>query len=420
MVITEISKHLATLKTWVSVPKNSDFSIYNLPFGIFSLKDDAPRAGMAIGEQILDLAAISDLGLLEVSATYFRQKTLNDFIALGKKITNKVRLDIQRMLVSENSPLKNHPEVFALQKDATMHLPVHVGDYTDFYSSIEHATNVGKMFRDPENALLPNWRHIPVGYHGRASSIVVSGTNIHRPLGQVKPNNEELPSFKPSKNLDFELEMGFIVGKSTELGERISTKNAAEHIFGLVLFNDWSARDIQKWEYVPLGPFLGKNFASSMSPWIVALEALEPFKVQGPEQQPEVLSYLKYEGANNYDIQLEVGMSAQNSDETVISKSNFKYMYWNMMQQLAHHTVNGCNVNVGDVMASGTISGKDESSFGSLLEISWGGKKPFKLKDGSERTFIEDNDTVTMRGFAEKDGKRVGFGEVSGTIVPNK
>ena len=411
---------MATLKTWVSVPKNSDFSIYNLPFGIFSLKDDAPRAGMAIGEQILDLAAISDLGLLEVSATYFRQKTLNDFIALGKKITNKVRLDIQRMLVSENSPLKNHHEVFALQKDATMHLPVHVGDYTDFYSSIEHATNVGKMFRDPENALLPNWRHIPVGYHGRASSIVVSGTNIHRPLGQVKPNNEELPSFKPSKNLDFELEMGFIVGKSTELGERISTKNAAEHIFGLVLFNDWSARDIQKWEYVPLGPFLGKNFASSMSPWIVALEALEPFKVQGPEQQPEVLSYLKYEGANNYDIQLEVGMSAQNSDETVISKSNFKYMYWNMMQQLAHHTVNGCNVNVGDVMASGTISGKDESSFGSLLEISWGGKKPFKLKDGSERTFIEDNDTVTMRGFAEKDGKRVGFGEVSGTIVPNK
>ena len=411
---------MATLKTWVSVPENSDFSIYNLPFGIFSLKNDEPRAGMAIGEQILDLAAISDLGLLEVSAAFFRQKTLNDFIALGKKITNKVRLDIQGLLVSENSPLRNHPEVFLFQKDATMHLPVHVGDYTDFYSSIEHATNVGKMFRDPENALLPNWRHIPVGYHGRASSIVVSGTNIHRPMGQVKPNTEELPSFKPSKNLDFELEMGFIVGKSTELGERISTKNAAEHIFGLVLFNDWSARDIQKWEYVPLGPFLGKNFASSMSPWIVTLEALEPFKVQGPEQQPEVLSYLKYKGKKNYDIQLEVGMSTQTSDETVISKSNFKYMYWNMMQQLAHHTVNGCNVNVGDVMASGTISGKDESSYGSLLEISWGGKKPFKLKDGSDRTFIEDYDSITIRGFAEKDGKRVGFGEVSGTIVPSK
>ncbi|WP_282113123.1 fumarylacetoacetase [Maribacter stanieri] len=411
---------MTTLKTWVSVPDNSDFSIYNLPFGVFSVNGDTPKAGMAIGEQIVDLAAISDLGLITVDASYFRQKTLNEFIALGKKITNKVRLDVQRLLTIENSPLKNHSEVFVGQKDAKMHLPVHVGDYTDFYSSIEHATNVGKMFRDPENALLPNWRHIPVGYHGRASSIVVSGTDIHRPMGQVKTNDMEVPVFKASGNLDFELEMGFVVGKSTELGERVSTKQAAEHIFGLVLFNDWSARDIQKWEYVPLGPFLGKSFASSMSPWIVTLEALEPFKVQGPEQQPEVLSYLKYEGEHNYDIQLEVGMSSESSSETTISRSNFKYMYWNMMQQLAHHTVNGCNLNVGDVMASGTISGKDESSYGSLLEISWGGKKPFELKDGSKRTFIEDNDTVTMRGFAEKDGKRVGFGQVTGTILPSK
>ena len=307
-----------------------------------------------------------------------------------------------------------------LQKDATMHLPVQVGDYTDFYSSIEHATNVGKMFRDPENALLPNWRHIPVGYHGRASSIVVSGTDIHRPMGQVKTNEMEAPVFQASNRLDFELEMGFIVGKSTQLGDRISVENAAEHIFGLVLFNDWSARDIQKWEYVPLGPFLGKSFASSMSPWIVTLEALEPFKVQGPEQEPTVLSYLEVEGEHNYDIQLEVGMASQASEETIISRSNFKYMYWNMMQQLAHHTVNGCNVNVGDVMASGTISGKDESSYGSLLEISWGGKKPFELKDGSMRTFIEDNDTITLKGFAEKDGIRVGFGEVTGTILPSK
>ncbi|MDP5061257.1 MAG: fumarylacetoacetase [Maribacter sp.] len=411
---------MTTLNTWVSIPENSDFSIYNLPFGIFSVYDEAPKAGIAIGEQIVDLAEVSELGLLEISATYFRQKTLNDFIALGKKITNKVRLDIQNLLVSENSPLKNHPEVFVSQQDAKMHLPVRVGDYTDFYSSIEHATNVGKMFRDPENALLPNWRHIPVGYHGRASSIVVSGTDIHRPMGQVKTNDMEVPVFKASGNLDFELEMGFVVGKCTELGERVSIKNAAEHIFGLVLFNDWSARDIQKWEYVPLGPFLGKSFASSMSPWIVTLEALEPFKVQGPEQQPEVLSYLKFEGEKNYDIQLEVGMSSKTSSETSISKSNFKYMYWNMMQQLAHHTVNGCNLNVGDVMASGTISGKDESSYGSLLEISWGGKKPFELNDGSKRTFIEDNDTVTIRGFAEKEGKRVGFGEVTGTILPSK
>ncbi|MEP2281074.1 fumarylacetoacetase [Maribacter sp.] len=411
---------MTTLNTWVSVPENSDFSIYNLPFGIFSKNTEAPKAGIAIGEQIVDLALVSELGLLDVDTGYFKKSTLNDFIALGKNITNKVRLDIQKLLVIENSPLKNHPEVFVLQKDATMHLPVHVGDYTDFYSSIEHATNVGKMFRDPENALLPNWRHIPVGYHGRASSIVVSGTEIRRPMGQVKTNDMKAPVFQASDRLDFELEMGFVVGKSTELGERVSTKNAAEHIFGLVLFNDWSARDIQKWEYVPLGPFLGKSFASSMSPWIVTLEALEPFKVKGPEQEPEVLSYLEYEGDRNYEIQLEVAMSTSTSEDTVISKSNFKYMYWNMMQQLAHHTVNGCNINVGDLMASGTISGKDESSYGSLLEISWGGKKPFELKDGSKRTFIENNDTVTMRGFAEKEGKRVGFGEVTGTILPSK
>lgn len=420
MVITEIRKHLTTLRTWVSVPHNSDFSIYNLPFGIFSVNDDQPRAGIAIGAQIVDLVVVSELGLIEVNANYFNQSTLNGFIALGKTITNKVRLDIQQLLVIENSPLKNHPEAFVQQKAAMMHLPVQVGDYTDFYSSIEHATNVGKMFRDPENALLPNWRHIPVGYHGRASSIVVSGTDIHRPMGQVKTNEMETPVFQASGRLDFELEMGFIVGKSTQLGERIAVENASEHIFGLVLFNDWSARDIQKWEYVPLGPFLGKSFASSMSPWIVTLEALEPFKVQGPKQDPAVLSYLQYEGAKNYDIQLEVGMGTKSSEETIISRSNFKYMYWNMMQQLAHHTVNGCNLNVGDVMASGTISGKDESSYGSLLEISWGGKKPFELKDGSKRTFIEDNDTITLKGFAEKEGVRVGFGEVTGTILPSK
>ncbi|PHN95704.1 fumarylacetoacetase [Maribacter sp. 6B07] len=411
---------MTTLKTWVSVPHNSDFSIYNLPFGVFSVNDDQPRAGIAIGTRIVDLVVVSELGLLEVNANYFNQSTLNEFIALGKKITNKVRLDIQQLLVMENSPLKNHPEAFVQQEDATMHLPVQVGDYTDFYSSIEHATNVGKMFRDPENALLPNWRHIPVGYHGRASSIVVSGTKIHRPMGQVKTNEMETPVFQASGRLDFELEMGFIIGKPTQLGERIAVENASEHIFGLVLFNDWSARDIQKWEYVPLGPFLGKSFASSMSPWIVTLEALEPFKVQGPKQEPAVLSYLQYEGAKNYDIQLEVGMGTKSSEETIISRSNFKYMYWNMMQQLAHHTVNGCNVNVGDVMASGTISGKDESSYGSLLEISWAGKKPFELKDGSKRTFIEDNDTITLKGFAEKEGVRVGFGEVTGTILPSK
>lgn len=413
------SGKVTILKTWVPVPDDSHFSIYNLPFGIFSVNDEAPRAGMAIGERIVDLSVLADLGLLEVSATYFRQSSLNDFIALGKAITKKVRLDVQQLLVIENSPLKNHPEIFVEQAQAQMHLPVKVGDYTDFYSSIEHATNVGKMFRDADHALLPNWRHLPVGYHGRASSIVISGTEIHRPMGQVMPGDAGKPVFKASGRLDFELEMGFIIGKGTKLGERISTENAAEHIFGLVLFNDWSARDIQKWEYVPLGPFLGKSFASSMSPWIVTLEALEPFKVSGPVQQPKVLPYLNCEGKHNYDIQLEVGLTPKDADEKVICRSNFKYMYWNMLQQLAHHTVNGCNVNVGDLMASGTISGKDERSYGSLLEISWGGKKSIEMLDGTKRTFIEDYDTVTMRGFAEKGPIRVGFGEVSGTILPS-
>ena len=337
---------------------------------------------------------------------------------MGKKTTNQVRLKVQKLLTEENSPLKNHPEVLVKQSEVKMHLPVKIGDYTDFYSSIEHATNVGKMFRDPENALLPNWKHIPVGYHGRASSIVVSGTPIHRPKGQLMPKDATTPVFKPSGRLDFELEMGFITGNTTKLGESVSTNEAEDYIFGLVLFNDWSARDIQKWEYVPLGPFLGKSFASSMSPWIVTMEALAPFKVAGPKQDPKVLPYLEYEGNKNYDIHLEVGITPKNGAENVVSTSNFKYMYWNMAQQLAHHTVNGCNINIGDVMASGTISGKDETSYGSMLEISWSGSKPVTLNDGSTRTFIEDNDTVTMRGFAEKEGIRVGFGEVSGEILP--
>ncbi len=408
------------LTSWLDIPADSDFSIYNLPFGIFSKKKKGKtRAGIAIGNQIVDLAALAQAELIDVSPFVFRQSTLNDFIALGKEVTNKVRLDVQKLLVDKNSPLKEKPEILVSQADVQMHLPIHIGDYTDFYSSIEHATNVGKMFRDPENALLPNWKHIPVGYHGRASSIVVSGTPIKRPKGQVMPKGATEPVFKPSARLDFELEMGFITGKNTQLGDRIATADAGDYIFGLVLFNDWSARDIQKWEYVPLGPFLGKSFGSSMSPWIVTLEALAPFKVAGPKQDPKVLPYLKYTGKSNYDIQLEVGLHPEQSEESIVSTSNLKYMYWNMQQQLAHHTVNGCNINVGDVMASGTISGRDESSYGSMLEISWGGTKPVTLKDGSTRTFIEDNDTVIMRGFAEKDGIKVGFGEVSGKILPS-
>ncbi len=404
----------------INIPSNSDFSIHNLPFGIFSLGGDNPRVGIAIGDHILDMAAVAALGVFDFDTSVFSSSVLNDFIALGKPITKKVRTDVQSWLQSDTSPLADKKELFINRADAQMHLPIHVGDYTDFYSSMEHATNVGKMFRDPENALLPNWRHIPVGYHGRASSIIVSGQSIHRPNGQVLPKGETLPVFRASGRVDFELETAFIVGKNTELGETISVGNAMDHIFGMVLFNDWSARDIQKWEYVPLGPFLGKSFASSISAWVVTMEALEPFRVKGPEQTPEVLSYLQTDRNNNFDINLEVGITPENGKEQIVCKSNFKYMYWSMPQQLAHHTINGCNMRIGDMMGSGTISGKDENSYGSMLEIAWAGSKPVEMKDGTTRVFINDMDTVTMRGFAEKGGKRVGFGEVRTQVLPAK
>jgi fumarylacetoacetase len=404
----------------IDIPENSDFSIHNIPFGIFSTQDRSPRIGVAIGEHILDLAAVAELDVFDFNTTLLEKDTLNDFISLGKEITTRVRKKIQHWIKDDNSVLAGKPELFVKQSEAQMHMPVAVGDYTDFYSSLEHATNVGKMFRDPENALLPNWKHIPVGYHGRASSIIVSGQPIHRPKGQTMPNGADSPVFGPTKRLDFELEMGFICGKETKLGESVSTANAEDYIFGLVLFNDWSARDIQKWEYVPLGPFLAKNFASSISPWVVTLEALEHFKLAGPKQEPEVLPYLTYEGKKNYDIHLEVGITPEQGEETTVCQSNFKYMYWNMAQQLAHHTVNGCNINIGDMMASGTISGKEENSFGSMLELSWGGTQPIQLKDGSERKFIEDGDTVTMRGYAQNGDIRVGFGEVSAKVLPAK
>ncbi|WP_394750959.1 fumarylacetoacetase [Spongiimicrobium salis] len=408
---------------WVPIPENSDFSIYNIPFGIFSQGNDIKKVGCAIGDHILDLAKAAELGTfdpLNFNKSVFENEFLNAFIDLGKNITNEVRHIIQKELTTDNSILRNHPSVLILQKDVVMHLPVYIRDYTDFYSSIEHATNVGKMFRDPENALLPNWKHIPVGYHGRASSIIVSGQDIHRPKGQTLPIGEKHPVYGPSLRVDFELEMGFIIGKNTTLGTTLSTAEAEDYIFGKVLFNDWSARDIQKWEYVPLGPFLAKNFASSISPWIVTLEALEPFRVDGPKQEPTVLPYLEYSGQKNYDIHLEVALQPEEQQETVISRSNFKYMYWNMVQQLTHHTINGCNINVGDMMASGTISGKSEDSYGSMLELSWGGKNPLKLNDGSERTFIQDHDTVIMRGFGKKDHIRVGFGEVRTKLLSAK
>lgn len=403
------------MNCWIDIDKNSDFSIHNLPFGIFSVNNGEKRLGIAIGDLIVDLSQLADLGIFKsISFDYqiLKSDFLNDFISLGKKTTTKVRELVQSEICNDKSVLKNNSQVFIKKSNAKMHLPVKIGDYTDFYSSIEHATNIGTMFRDPKNALLPNWKHLPVGYHGRASSIIISGHDIHRPKGQVviPPNSE--PVYQQSSKVDFELEMGFIIGKKTNLGESVSTEKAEDFIFGKVLFNDWSARDIQKWEYVPLGPFLAKSFASSISPWVVTMEALEPFKIKGPKQEPKVLPYLSFSGNKNYDINLEVIIKPENSDETVISNSNFKYMYWNMFQQLAHHTINGCNVNVGDMMASGTISGKNTNSYGSMLELSWAGTKPIKLKDGSSRKFIQDNDTVIMRGYCQKGDVRVGFGEV--------
>ena len=411
------------MQSWIKVDKNSDFSIYNLPFGIFSESDQIKRVGIAIGDHVIDLYAAYELGVfkdLNFDISVLESDYLNDFIALGKPVTVKVRADIQFELCNENSVLKSHPSVFIKQSVVTMHIPVKIGDYTDFYSSIEHATNIGTMFRDPDNALLPNWKHLPVGYHGRASSIIVSGQNVHRPKGQVVLEAGSPPTFQASTRVDFELEMGFIIGKPSSLGDSVSTENADAYIFGKVLFNDWSARDIQKWEYVPLGPFLAKSFASSMSAWVVTLEALEPFRVDGPLQQPAVLPYLNSIGSRNYDINLEVAIQPKNCKETTVSHSNFKYMYWNMNQQLAHHTVNGCNLNVGDLMASGTISGKDPNSYGSMLELSWAGSKPVELNEGGTRKFIQDNDTVIMRGYCEKGPIRIGFGSVSSTLLKAK
>lgn len=413
------------LKSWVEVPKGSDFPIQNLPFGIFKTRYLTAVAGVAIGNHVIDLVYLHENGFLDglgLPSGVFNQPYLNDFIALGKKKAREVRGRISELLRSDNDELKSNlaaREIALIpMSEVQMMMPVRVPNYTDFYSSEEHATNVGSMFRDPKHALLPNWKHLPVGYHGRPSSIVVSGTPIHRPKGQLKPVDTEPPIFSPSRKLDFELEVAFITCTETKLGQSINTRQAEDHIFGFVLFNDWSARDIQQWEYVPLGPFLGKNFGSTVSPWIVTMDALEPFRVEGPEQNPHVLPYLSFEGSKNFDIRLEVLIQPNNSEATTVCRSNFKYMYWNVNQQLAHHTVNGCNIQVGDVYASGTISGPSPGSYGSMLELSWNGQKPLTMPDGTERKFIEDGDTVIIKGLAEKDGVRIGFGECKGKVLP--
>jgi len=422
-----IAANNPALKSWVAVPENSDFSIQNLPFGIFKTASLTPRVGVRIGDSVLDLKTLFVLGYLEnlpFELSDFDCEYLNPMMKKGKLAVRQLRNRVSKLLDLDFTDLQKNQhhsdQVLIDANSVEMCMPVQIGDYTDFYSSKEHATNVGIMFRDPANALLPNWLWIPVGYHGRASSVILSGQNIHRPKGQIKPNDNEDPIFSPSRQVDFELEMGFITFDGKPLGDSISTSEADDYIFGLCLFNDWSARDIQKWEYVPLGPFLAKNFASSMSAWIVTLDALQPYAVETPNQEPKVLSYLEFEGKKSYDINLQVAIQPENTDETVISNSNFKYMYWNMAQQLAHHTVNGCNIRTGDLMGSGTISGPTEDSYGSMLELCWKGTKPLKMIDGTERRFILDGDTVIMRGHCEANGVRIGFGEVKAKLLAAK
>jgi fumarylacetoacetase len=388
-----------------------------------------PRIGVAIGNYVLDLKQVKHLfdgPVMRKNQHVFEQSTLNMFMSLGAQGWKETRSRLKELLSAHNETLRDDAELrkraFYDRAQCTMHLPAEIGDYTDFYSSKQHATNVGIMFRGKENALMENWLHLPVGYHGRASSVVVSGTPVRRPNGQTQPEEKKPPVFGPSKLLDFELEMAFFVGPGNTLGEPILAKNAHEHIFGMVLMNDWSARDVQKWEYVPLGPFTAKNFATTISPWVVPMEALMPFVLKGEEQNPTPLAYLHHDDTYTFNIDLEVALkiSELGEKETTVSRSNFKYMYWTMKQQLAHHTVSGCNVRPGDLLASGTISGETRDSFGSMLEISWRGQQPFFFDSENKikRVFLQDGDSVIIRGFCQGDGYRVGFGECSGTILP--
>ena len=426
-MVKNIKANDSSLKSWLEISRESDFPIQNLPFGIYSTKNKTKRVGVAIGNQILDLSQLLKLGYLD-SLSFcehcFSNEYLNRMMGHGKLEIRDLRNRISELLNVENPELSQNKQAIAkvldLQIESEMHLPVKIGDYTDFYSSEQHAFNVGSMFRDPDNALLPNWKHIPVAYHGRSSSIIPSGQDVVRPKGQQKLDDNKNPIFGASKLLDFELEMGFITFQGKPLGNTISTEEADEYIFGMCLFNDWSARDIQKWEYVPLGPFLAKNFASSMSCWIVTLDALEPFRTAGPIQKPKVLPYLEYNGNKHLDIELTVAIQTENGSKKVVTNSNYKHMYWNMNQQLAHHTVNGCNVNCGDMLASGTISGPEVGSFGSMLEISWKGTKPVKMPDGSERKFVQDGDSVIFNGRAKNKNFNIGFGELISKVLPPK
>ncbi|MGE3247165.1 MAG: fumarylacetoacetase [Beijerinckiaceae bacterium] len=415
-----------SLRSFVDVPADSDFPIQNLPYGSFSTPaNPKPRIGVAIGDMILDLAVIEAAGLLPKTARpgVFAEASLNAFMAYGPKTWSGTRAAISKMLRHNDATLRDNPELrqraFVARKDATLHLPVKVAGFTDFYSSREHATNAGTMIRGKDNALQANWLHIPIAYNSRASTIVVDGTPIRRPLGQIKGPDHPAPIFTASRRLDFELEMATIVGQPTTMGEYLSVDQAQAAIFGFALLNDWSARDIQAWEYVPLGPFMAKAFATTMGAWVVPAEALEPFRVGGPKQDPEPLPYLRQNGPMNYDLKLEVDLTPSGAAQaSTISRTNFSYMYWSPAQQFAHHTSSGCAMSVGDVLGSGTISGPEKSMLGSMLELSWGGKEPLTLTDGTVRSFLEDGDTVTFRGWCQGEGYRIGFGTAGGQIKP--
>lgn len=417
----------AAAMSFVPVTEGSDFTYENLPYGIFSTPTNKkPRPGVAIGDYILDLSVVKHFFTgphLKNSHHVFDESSLNSFMGLGRPAWLEARQVIQKLLSKNEPVLKDDialkAKALVPMSQATMHLPAQIGDYTDFYSSLEHATNVGIMFRGKDNALMPNWKHLPVGYHGRASSIVVSGTPIRRPNGQTRPDDSKPPVFGPCRLMDFELEMAFFVGPASSLGDPIPVQTAEDHIFGMVLMNDWSARDIQKWEYVPLGPFTAKNLGTSISPWVVTLEALEAFRCPNTPQDPAPMPYLLHKDNFNFDINLEVAIKPKDSnDSTVVSKSNFKHMYWTMKQQLAHHSVTGCNMLPGDLLGSGTISGPTEDSYGSMLELCWKGTKQVPLKNGETRTFLKDGDEVVIKGYCQGNGKRVGFGECKGVVLP--
>jgi len=414
----------STLRSFIPVDPASDFPIQNLPYGVFSAKDGlAPRVGVAIGDFVLDLWELEqDCRLPVRNVGVFSASTLNPFMALGPKLWSEVRVRISELLRHDNPELRDNPTLreraLVPMADVKLQMPIAVSGYTDFYSSKEHATNVGVMFRGKDNALQPNWLHMPIGYNGRASTVVVSGTKVRRPRGQLKPPSVDVPSFGPCKRLDFELEIGVVVGQASAMGEMLTEAQAEAMIFGFVLLNDWSARDIQQWEYVPLGPFQAKAFATSISPWVVTREALEPFRLPGPVQDPPPLPYLCQAMPNNYDLELGVGLRAASMNEAAdICRTNFKYMYWSSVQQLVHHAACGCAMNVGDLLGSGTISGPEKHQRGSLLEISWNGSEPVELGGGVKRTFLEDGDSLVMRGWCQGAGYRVGFGEVEGTIL---